>query len=42
MQRTRQSNDSHIPASVTVPRYRINRPRRRSAIRRFVGYGILR
>ncbi|HEX8854629.1 MAG TPA: hypothetical protein VF752_03440 [Thermoleophilaceae bacterium] len=33
---------SHTPAGMTAPTYRINRPRRHSAIRRFAGYGIVR
>jgi hypothetical protein len=33
---------SHTPTPMTPPTYRINRPRRHSALRRFVGYGIVR
>jgi hypothetical protein len=41
MQQTRKTN-SRSAAGMTAPTYRINRPRRHSAIRRYVGYGIIR
>jgi hypothetical protein len=35
---------SNVPVGMTVPEYRrtFGRPKRQSAIRRFVGYGLLR
>ena len=41
MQQTRNTN-SLSTAGMTPPTYRINRPRRHSAIRRYVGYGTIR